>query len=45
MNINVNDKKHNTNDFGYPETFQGEGKIGVWMTPTNIHYYNNKVTC
>ena len=31
------------NDFGYPETLQRKGKTGVGMTPTNLHYYNNKV--
>ena len=29
--------------FGYPKTLQREGKIGVGMTPTNHHYYSNKV--
>ena len=29
--------------FGYSKTLQGEGKIGVCMTPTNIDYYSNKV--
>ena len=29
--------------FGYQENLQGEGKTGVGMTPTNLHYYNNKV--
>ena len=29
--------------FGYLETLQGEGKIGVGMTPTNLHYVSNKV--
>ena len=29
--------------FGYPETLQDEGKIGVGMKPTNLHYCNNKV--
>ena len=27
----------------YPETLQGEGKTGMGMTPTNLHYYGNKV--
>ena len=31
------------NDFGYLETLQRKGKTGVGMTPTNLHYYSNKV--
>ena len=29
--------------FGYPKTLLGEGKTGVGMTPTNLHYCSNKV--
>ena len=29
--------------YDYPETLQWEGKTGVGMTPTNLHYCNNKV--
>ena len=29
--------------YDYPKTLQWEGKTGVGMTPTNLHYYNNKV--
>ena len=29
--------------YDYPKTLQWEGKTGVGMTPTNLHYYSNKV--
>lgn len=29
--------------FGNPKTLQGEGKTGVGMAPTMLHYCSNKV--
>ena len=29
--------------YDYPETLQWKGKLEMGMTPTNLHYYSNKV--
>lgn len=34
---------HMTQIFDYLETLQGEGKNGLGMTPTNLHYCSNNV--
>ena len=34
---------YNTRYLVTQETLQGEGKTGVGMTPTNLHYCSNKV--
>lgn len=43
MYMKVNFSSHDTKKFGYPGPLQGEGKTGVRMTPTNLHYCSNKV--
>ena len=35
--------KHTIQIFGNWETLQCEGKTGVGIKPTNLHYYSNKV--
>lgn len=40
---NKSTQSHFDTRFGNAETLQGEGKIGVGMTATMLHYCSNKV--